>query len=99
MSDFRHHRASQPTVIFVPVPYEIGSPKEANRHHPPRYPSNQRQPWKPAQTIPTRRSKGGATLELMRRIAEQEAALRSMMRPRPASIADLLSARSFHNGQ
>jgi hypothetical protein len=74
--DARHHRVSR-EIIFVPVPFEGGSPKtmrEVKRSRP--YPSNQRQPWRRATRPP---SKAAATVNLVRRIAEHESAVRDFM--------------------
>ena len=55
MMDYSHHKARRdgPVVVLVPVPVG-GSPKEANQQRPPRYPHQDRSPWRPARDIPTR---------------------------------------------
>jgi hypothetical protein len=58
MSDYRHHRAhaggpADTRIVFIPVPV-AGSPKEAARSRPPKYPANQRQPWRPATRPPNK---------------------------------------------
>ena len=63
--DHRHHRASRDVqVIFVEVPVG-GSPAPLHRGKPPRYPSTQRQPWRPADK-PPRLSKAQRLFDIMR---------------------------------
>jgi hypothetical protein len=69
-SSYRHHVA-HPVVVLVP--FESGSPKEASRQRPPRYPSNQREPWRPQRNIPPRPSKAAATARWLDGVAKQEA--------------------------
>ena len=78
MSEYRHHVA-HPAVIFVEVP-SAGSPKPVDARRPPRYPQQQRQPWRPATRPP---SKADATVRLLRDIAANEMAVRQMLRPQP----------------
>jgi hypothetical protein len=77
MPEARHHHAVR--VVLVPSPVG-GSPEPLKRGKPPAYPVTQRQPWRPAQRPPT---KAAATLALMHRIVEQEAALGQLLRPCP----------------
>ncbi len=58
--DYRHHHAPRPSIVFV-LP-EAGSPKEARRPPPPRYPSDKRQPWRPQRAIPPNRKAEGVML-------------------------------------
>jgi hypothetical protein len=78
--DGRHHRVSR-EIIFVPVPM-AGSPAPLNQAKPPRYPSTQRQVWRPQQTIP---SKACASKRLLDSIVRNEQAVREMLRPLPPS--------------
>lgn len=86
--DRRHHRASR-EIIFVPVPV-AGSPAPLNQTKPPRYPSTQRQAWRPQQTIP---SKASASKRLLDAISRNEAAARKMLRPLPPSATVARLAR------
>ena len=65
-------------MIFVPVPYEIGSPKTVREAKPPRYPSDRREHWRPAQQPPCR-TKGEATKRLIERMGQQDADIRAFM--------------------
>jgi hypothetical protein len=78
--DGRHHRVNR-EIIFVPVPV-AGSPEPLRRAKPPAYKSTRRAPWQPARAIPSN-SKGAATVRLLRQIAANEMAARSMLRPQP----------------
>jgi hypothetical protein len=78
--DGRHHRVSR-EIIFVPVPV-AGSPAPLNRSKPPRYPSTQREAWRPQRSIP---SKANASKRLLDAIVRNEAAARQMLTPRPPS--------------
>lgn len=63
-----------------------GSPAPLNQAKPPRYPSNQRQAWRPQRSIP---SKASASKRLLDSIIENEAAARNMLRPlkvRPEAV-------------
>jgi hypothetical protein len=78
MSDsFRHHRASR-EIILVPVP--VAGPDYGRQHKPGRYPSNQREPWRPQRAIPDR-GKGKVLVEFLRRVQKQDAEIREYMRP------------------
>jgi hypothetical protein len=80
--DGRHHRVSR-EIIFVPVEVPAaGSPAPPRQAKPNKYPVQHHQPWQPARAIPSN-SKGAATVRLLRQIAENDAAARSMLRPRP----------------
>ncbi len=90
MSDARHHRVSR-EIIIVPVPYpvpveapEAGSP-ELIRQTKPSYPRQDRLPaWRPAQHPPRRLNKAERVVEFWRRCAEQEEALRDILKPNAA---------------
>ena len=75
---FRHHRASR-EIILVPVPYEIGSPKEGRRLRPPRYPSNPHQPWRPQRDIPAKPNKAEALRRFLERVNRQNEEVRAFM--------------------
>lgn len=75
MSEARHHRAVRTEYIFIPV----AGPDYGQQRKPPAYPRQGREAWKPAQAIPRRATKAQATVNLMRRIAEQEIAVRAWM--------------------
>ena len=81
MSDYRHHTACRDRIIFVPIEVPAaGSPKSLREVKPSRpYPSNQRQPWRPASRPP---SKAAASVELLRRIAGQDELVRQFMQER-----------------
>jgi hypothetical protein len=82
MSDARHHRVSRDVqIVLVPVPC-AGSPEPLKWAKPPAYKSTRRAPWQPARAIPSN-SKTAATVRLLRQIAENDAAARSMLRPQP----------------
>jgi hypothetical protein len=83
MVDYRHHHAHAPgpAIIFVPVPV-AGSPAPLNQTKPPRYPSTQREAWRPQRSIP---SKANATVRLLDAIVRNEAAARQMLTPQPPS--------------
>jgi hypothetical protein len=75
--DGRHHRASNPAIIFVEVPV-AGCPKEGRRLRPPAYPSNQREAWRPATRPPT---KAERLNRFLRDLAENDRISREMMKP------------------
>jgi hypothetical protein len=66
-------------IILVPVPV-AGSPEPFRKTRPAPYPQQQRQHWRPANRPP---SKAHASASLLRRIVENEAAVRRMLHPRP----------------
>jgi hypothetical protein len=72
--DQRHHAVQ---VVFVEVPV-AGSPEPFPRRPPPAYPSNQRAPWRPQQSIPTSR-KGEAVKRLLDAINRQDGEVRAFM--------------------
>ena len=74
--DRRHHRVSR-EIIFVPVPV-AGSPEPLRQAKPGKYPSTQRQAWRPATRPP---NKAAATVNLLRQIAANELAAREMLTP------------------
>jgi hypothetical protein len=80
---YRHHTATRPVVVFVPVPFERGSPAPLNRGKPPAYPVNQRSPWRPQRSIPPKQRQAERIVQIMRELAEREADARSMLTPRP----------------
>jgi hypothetical protein len=62
----------------------IGSPKTADRRRPAPYPRQDRQPWKPAESIPGREPEGlRRLLDFMRR---RDEAARAMMTPDMAML-------------
>ena len=61
MPDARHHQV-HPAVVFV-----IGSPAPLYRGNPPRYSPNQRQPWRPQRSIPSKQRQSRAHRALARR--------------------------------
>jgi hypothetical protein len=78
--DGRHHRAQRDVqVVFIEVPV-AGSPAPLYRNKPGQYPQQRREHWRPATRIP---SKAEATARLLRDIAANEMAVRSMLTPRP----------------
>jgi hypothetical protein len=87
MDSYRHHVATRPVVVFVPVPCG-GSPETWRRQPPPAYPVNQRSPWRPATRPPHRLSKAEALKRLLDEFRRQDQIVREMMTPRP----DLLRA-------
>ena len=66
-------------IIFVLESWWPEAQRAIRSAKPPAYPRQGREAWKPAQGIPRRMSKGEATVNLVRRIAEQEAGLREWM--------------------
>ena len=80
MSDYRHHTACRDRIIFVPIEVPVaGSPKSVKGVKPGSYPATGREAWSPAAS--RRRVKGEATVNLMRRIAEQESDVRAGWMP------------------
>jgi hypothetical protein len=79
MTDTRHHRDVQ--IVLLPYP-AAGSPKSLREVKPLPFQRNQREHWRPATRPP---SKAAASVSLLRRIVENEAAARSMLRPQPPS--------------
>jgi hypothetical protein len=80
MSDhYRRHHASR-EIIFVPVPYEVGTPRETHRVKPGRYPRDRREAWRPA-TRPPKLNKAQRMGEFMRRVQQQEEIIREFMKP------------------
>jgi hypothetical protein len=89
MSDARHHHASRDVaVVFVEVPVG-GSPKEANRQPPPRYPRNSRQPWRPRTKPPNRKAEG--LRRLFGEFERQDRIVREMMKPDAAMLKAWMS--------
>jgi hypothetical protein len=74
-NNFRHHHAGRDRIIFVPI--EIGSPKSVRGVKPGPYPQQGRQPWRPATRPP---SKAERSVQLLRRICEQESDVYEYMR-------------------
>jgi hypothetical protein len=79
MDSYHHHVATRPVVLV------IGSPAPLNRAKPPRYPSTQRQPWRPADK-PPRLSKAEALKRLLDEFRRQDQIVREMMTPSPAGL-------------
>jgi hypothetical protein len=91
--NFRHHRASR-EIVFVAVPVPAaGSPAPLNQAKPPRYPSTQREPWRPAQH-PPRRSKAQRLVDLMRELDRRAEDARAMLRP--TSAQGLKACKNTH---
>jgi hypothetical protein len=83
MTDASHHRAhagGPADTRIVLVPFPVAGPQYGRPTKPPVYPNQRREAWKPAQAIPRRATKAQATVELMRRIAGQEVAMREYMK-------------------
>jgi hypothetical protein len=78
-SDYRHHHASHPAVIFVPMPV-AGAPEPMRTVKPAKYQRTQHAPWRPATRPP---SKAEALKRLLRDLAANDEAARSMLRPSP----------------
>jgi hypothetical protein len=68
-------QAHSTAVILVEVP-AAGSPKTARDMKPPAYPRQGREAWKPRTKPP---SKAEATVQLVRRFAEQESSVRAYL--------------------
>jgi hypothetical protein len=69
-------------ILVVEVP-SAGSPKVARDVKPPRYPQQRREHW----TGPPRRlSKGAAVMEFQRRINQQDALVRQLLKPDPSAL-------------
>jgi hypothetical protein len=87
MSDhYRHHHASR-EIILVPVPYEVGTPRETHRVHPPRYPHDRREPWRPATRPPSKAERVARWLDQWKR---QEEIIREFMKPDARLLAEWL---------
>lgn len=83
VENFRHHRASRDVqVVIVPVPCG-GSPAPLNRAKPLRYPSTQRQPWRPQTRPPSKQRQAERIVKLMRELDRRAEDARSMLTPRP----------------
>lgn len=72
MDDYRHHRVQ---VIFVETPV-AGSPKVVRSTKPGNYPRNPPTHWQPRTRPP---SKAERSVQLLKRICEQEAELHRFM--------------------
>jgi hypothetical protein len=85
MSDhYRHHHASR-EIILVPVPYEVGTPRETHRVKPPAYRPNQHQPWRPRTKPP---SKAERVVRFLDQCKRQEEAIREMLWPDVRLLAE-----------
>jgi hypothetical protein len=71
----RHPRDVQ--IVLVPVPV-AGCPEPHRQVKPGKYPLQRREAWRPATSPP---SKAAASVNLLRQIAQNEAAVRSMLKP------------------
>ena len=69
--------ADRVQIVFVEVPV-AGCPEPHRQVKPGRYPHQRRDSWRPATRPP---SKAQASVNLLRRMVEQEAAVRRMMQP------------------
>ena len=66
--DGRHHHARRDLVLVaVPVSFDAGSPKEAHRQRPPRYPRNSREPWRPRTKPPSKAERLARFLDAINR--------------------------------
>jgi hypothetical protein len=84
VENFRHHRASRDVqVVIVLVPFEGGSPAPLHRGKPPRYPSTQRQVWRPRTRPPSKQRQAERIVKLMRELDRRAEDARSMLTPRP----------------
>ena len=77
MDSYRHHVATRPVVVFVPVPCG-GSPAPLDRSKPAKYPFQHREAWRPADK-PPRLSKAEATKRLFDAIRRQDEIVREFM--------------------
>jgi hypothetical protein len=76
VENYRHPHATN--VVFV-----IGSPAPLDRAKPNKYPSIQRQHWRPQTRPPSKQRQAERIVKLMRELAKREADARSMLTPRP----------------
>jgi hypothetical protein len=86
MDSYRHHVA-HPVVIFVG-----GSPEPLHRGKPPRYPSSQRQHWRPQTRPPSKQRQAERIVKIMRELSKRDADARSMLTPRPDLMRAWLKA-------
>lgn len=78
MTDYRSHTATRPVILV------IGSPEPQRQGKPPRYPSNQREHWRPAQH-PPRLSKVERVMRFLDATNRQDQIVRDHMRRAGAS--------------
>jgi hypothetical protein len=91
MSDsYRRHVATRREIVFIEVP--VAGPAFGRQPKPARYPSQQRQPWRPATRPPSKAERLVRWLDQCRR---QEEAVREMLRPDAAGLAEWVSAARF----
>jgi hypothetical protein len=76
MNDHRTRRE----IIFVPYPVPTAGADWRKEVKPLPFQRNQPTHWRPQRAIP---SKGAATVNLLRCMVEQEAAMRQMLKPQP----------------
>jgi hypothetical protein len=90
MDSYRHHVATRPVVVFVPVPCG-GSPEPLRRKPPPAYKRNQWSPWRPQRSIPTnRKAAARRMIELLRELDRRAEDARQMLRPNAALLKQWL---------
>ncbi len=82
MSDYRRHHAMNPAVIFIEVPV-AGSKKFTDRAKPRYAPRDQRQPWQPRTTPPSKRQR---VIDLLRDLDRRTRDAKSMLRPDAALL-------------
>ena len=99
MSDARHHHATRPAVIFVEVPV-AGSPEPARHAKRPRYPSDKREPWRPATRPPNKRSPAEfkRLLDVLSELDRRATDARRMLTPRPEALLTRRPDRATHGG-
>ena len=72
MTDYRSHTATRPVILV------IGSPEPQRHGKPPRYPSNQREHWRPAQH-PPRLSKAERVARFLDAVKNQDQNVRAFL--------------------
>jgi hypothetical protein len=83
--NWRRHRARRD----APVILLIGSPETIRQTKPPRYPRDERRPWRPQRDIPNKAEKLARFLDAMR---QNDATARSILRPDAAALKAWLQA-------
>jgi hypothetical protein len=93
MSDsYRRHVATRREIVFIEVP--VAGPAFGRQPKPPRYPSNSREPWRPA-TRPPKLSKAERLVRFLEDMHKRTEDARSMLRPDAAGLAEWVSAANF----
>ena len=70
---YRSHTATRPVILV------IGSPEPQRHGKPPRYPSTQREHWRPQRAIPVKQRKAERMIEFIRRVQKQDNEVRDFM--------------------